>query len=255
MEAFLPRALIAERREVGLAVSRIVQYIAEEIGVPAMQRWDLASNAKAWSSNNTPQRQRELPYLAGNLPVIPHSPSPRYILYGRIPGEIDQLIADAAPDLHVNAPAPLVAPPASIPPSGPHIAAPVPSAMASASNMRDDGEECEEVQMLSPKGKEHIRISYSSADPYTSDDLLALVESHYDSDGDLVPDAPRTSRGKQRADYHAEANEDLADVLAALQARIEELEDIKTAQELEIMGLRSALKGSAAGMSLSSSRP
>lgn len=264
MEVFFPKALIAERPEVGVAFARIVQYFAEHVGVPAMQRWDQASNSASWPGSHTPRGPS--PYRAGNQPVIPRSPSPRCIWYGRIPGELESLIAEFAPANLIIPPPPLVEgalaggnPPApTTPPNEILTVAPQPGRVPPRDGTPQPravaDNEYEEIRMLSPVGKEHIRLSYSSKDPYTPDDLLAFAEAHYDSDGLIKTDTPSKARGKQRARCSNNGDDDdvavdLADIVAALQARIEELEEINGKQELEIVGLRSALIGSVAGTS------
>ncbi|KAI0684968.1 hypothetical protein C8T65DRAFT_748367 [Cerioporus squamosus] len=266
MEAFLPRPLIVERPEVGIALSRIAQHFAEHVGVPAMERWDRASNSSAWQAGHTPRRTSV--YRGGNQPIIPRSASPRYVLYGRIPGELEQRIAQEAPALLINVPPPIVTPVATggtaaaplvaTQPRGDDTAPVLPPAPSSRTSVQPPSRRDRPVtpdaslvdperQTLSPEGREHIRLAYSASDPYTSDKLLEMVAAHYDDEGNIVPDTPRKNRGKSRARDADMLADDVADVLAALQCRIDELEHIKASQELEIVGLRSALRGLVAG--------
>lgn len=270
MEAHLPKPLMAENPVVAIAVARMAQYFAENIGVHAMLRWDHANNTVTWPVNVNTQ-PGGAPYRAANQSLIPRGSVPRCVIYGRIPGEIEELIASFASAHLVVAPSSLIAPPQGATNPAPHLApagfpaVPTPGSATRRSHhtvsrpvtpepkrrVGNDGVlgGREQVEMLSPKGKEHIRVAYSPGDPYTRDDLLALVEAHYDSDGDIIP-SPRKSHGKQRA----RNDEDLSHVVAALQARIMELENIQCTQELEIAGLRRALTNSIAGMSHENAR-
>ncbi len=261
MEVFLPRALMTERPDVEVAISRIIQYFAEHVAVPSMERWDLANKASTWNVNRAPRTPRAPVYRAAKQGIIPPSDSPRYIFYGRHRGDLEELIAsdprtaqfalsppigvlptvaDAAPHTSFPVAAPRTQPPLTAPVAtrpGPAVHGPAP---VTPGNAVEEGDWDVMDGYISPVGKEHIKLAYSPSDPYTQQDLIALADAHYDSQGNVKASTSRSAHGKQRA-AAGDDDADLSDVLAALQSRIAELEDVNVSQEEEIVNLRAAL--------------
>ncbi|RPD52387.1 hypothetical protein L226DRAFT_576896 [Lentinus tigrinus ALCF2SS1-7] len=222
LDVCLPSTLITERPEVGIACARMIQYFAEQVAVPAMERWDLASNTAGWPANYTPQRVS--PYRARNQPVMPRLNKPQGMFYGRVPGELEPLIVAYAADNLITIP-PLLGgapPPASS--ASTELAAPLPmptqpkSERAVTPSLRARGDS-RYVQEMSPQAPD-------------------------ESDGETHSVSPKV-RGKQRAQDKNPT--DLTDLILALQARINKLKAINSSQELEIVGLQSLLKSTLGG--------
>ncbi|RDX41768.1 hypothetical protein OH76DRAFT_1422923 [Lentinus brumalis] len=272
MEVILPKVLMDERPEVGVALSRLIQYFAEHVAVPAMNRWDDANHTATWPTvapNVTPgERGRD-------QPLVPQGLTPHHIIYGRDPDELDMLIAalhhTTAPP-PIPGPAPVPVPPPALPTPVP-VTAPVVAMLAAGSQPQaadphaggsgiDDWVfEGEDPGFISPVDKPYIKLKHGPDDPYTADELLAFQEAHYDSQGELK------GKGKERDDgnharvaatiaalrnriieleeINASNNLDgthLAEVAAGLSERVAELEEARQTQEAEILGLRAALK-------------
>ncbi|RPD53304.1 hypothetical protein L226DRAFT_576386 [Lentinus tigrinus ALCF2SS1-7] len=163
VEAFLPRALMIERPDVTITLSRITQYYAKYVAVPGMERWDIVNNSASWTVNRVGVF-RPSAYRAFNQPIMPDSPSPRYTIYGHRPGELEQLIGQQQATSY----------PAPPPPQG-----------------------AAKTQVLSLPDKEHIKLSYSVDDPYMAEELLAFAKAHYESTlGTDMPPPSSRSAGK-----------------------------------------------------------
>ncbi|TFK80110.1 hypothetical protein K466DRAFT_605605 [Polyporus arcularius HHB13444] len=266
MEVYMPLTLVNEHAETGVAVSYMVQYFAQHIAVPAMRRWDAATNIAAWRDPVPAENTRaQLP----TQPILPSSTTPRCTIYGREPGELDGLVASlynppATPGAVGTLPDPTQAPGADVVPAAANVVpapanvvpapanvvpAPanvVPATQPQAGAASGDGEG-EVFTIISPPGKPHIRLSHSSSDTFSPDELFEFVDAHYNSDGELKADTSSKTRGKRPARVGTDNDlADLNEVIVALQTRIEELEDTNVNQEMEILGLRSALKVAAA---------
>ncbi|RDX41192.1 hypothetical protein OH76DRAFT_1489685 [Lentinus brumalis] len=254
MEVLLPKVLLEERPAVGFALSHIVQYFAEHVAVPAMLRFDDAANTSAWPNAGAPAPPSE---RGLNQPVIPISNSPRYVFYGRPPGDLDAIISQQVhghPPLPPPIPAPIPAltpaPTAPPPTQTPPAAAPAAPAAASThvAQAEDDDdwvveEDGEERKMVSPRGKPRIKLALSSRDPYSAEELRAWGEANYnDVDDEQEPDGARSAKGKQRQ-RDSPRDPRLAAKLGALQLRIGELESIKVAHELESAHLAETVAG------------
>ncbi|RDX44105.1 hypothetical protein OH76DRAFT_1487324 [Lentinus brumalis] len=226
MEVYLPKPLMT-RPEVAIALSYMVQYFAERIAVPAMERWDAASDINSWGSTATAQ-----PYVdrGADMPIIPPSTTPHHVFYGRVPGQLEQLIA-ANYNIAQPAPPSVATATTSDTQADPEHAPGVPAMPTDDKGKGRATEDGEIIRMVSPDGKPHIKLAHSSLDPYTPEDLVAFAEAHYDSQGRLKTGA---SEDEVR---------ELRDMVAALQARIFDLEEQNTAQEIQILGLRAALNG------------
>ncbi|PIL33486.1 hypothetical protein GSI_04109 [Ganoderma sinense ZZ0214-1] len=97
MDVFLP-TILQEQPRTGIVFARMVQYFAEEIGLPAVQR---AHKAK-------PTKHQRLPIGAASAaspgdiqPLIPPSETPWHKFYGRDSGVLERLIAEQASGLGI----------------------------------------------------------------------------------------------------------------------------------------------------------
>ena len=87
MDVFLSISL---RNQIGMdaTLSRMVQRFAEEVGFPAMQRFDRAKSFGRKAPVTTTVAPRK-----DSQPLIPPSDTTWYTFYGRAPGALDQLIS------------------------------------------------------------------------------------------------------------------------------------------------------------------
>ncbi len=270
MDVILPKILMEERPDVGVALSRIIQYFAEHVAVPAMTRWDDANHTASWPA---PAPRVALGERGTNQLVVPQGLTPRHVIYGRIPGELEDLIATlqhgavllAPPAIGGPAVVVLPAPPPTVPPTAPPTAPP-PAVQAAPVVIAEE----DDLGFVSPPNKPYIKLKHAPDDPYSAEELLAFAEAHYDSDGEPKGKGKGKARDRGHLDHVSVAAavpalqnrimelEDinaakeadriqLVEVVANLSERVAELDDVRETQQAEILGLRAALRNALSG--------
>ena len=256
MEVLLPKVHVEESPAVAHAVSRIVQHFAEQVGVYAMRRFDDAANTAAW-----PKSGAVAPLNPCIQPIIPPSCTPRYTFYGRVPGELDDLIGSLVPG---GTPiVPLIAAPVQPSTDPSHVRAalgrstvtsPTPSASPAhpgllttrtpsrTARRQDAPEASTDIGALvhdgkgqgyvSSRGKPHIRVAHSPDEPYSAEEVIVWAEANYHSDDDHRLDIVR----KGIVHYHNQRNPTKAShalAIDTLQRHVLELEHLHAEAEAQ----------------------
>ena len=97
LHVFVPWVLAHERDNVRIATARMIQYFAEQVAVPAMQRWGRAKGLQLAPAPANPTRRND------SASVLPPLTRPTLDMYARLPGELEALIAQLG-----NVPGPIV---------------------------------------------------------------------------------------------------------------------------------------------------
>ena len=205
MDVFLPVLHLRDQPRMDIALARMVQLFAEEVGLPALQHYD-----EVKPSGRKSKVVASIPPRADTQPLIPPSDTTWHTFYGREPGALEQLISrqiaatGAMPQIVSTTPRPLSSPPS------PTVFSPAPS----TANM--------------PRGALEANSS-----PWTAEDLKYYAVRLKGCD-----EAGRRAIIEQVSIHLT----DIFAVIRDLERRVEDLELIKAMQTSEIEGLREAFR-------------
>lgn len=239
LDTFLPIVLLRENPALEPVFARIVQYVAEQVGLPIMQRWDRAKELHEGGARHNATQARHHSNRSANRPLVPPSTTPFRIFYGRTPGTIEPLIASLAGPV---AP-PLIAPSAAAPPTTPTLPSspdpPMSPAPSHASPARRSVHRSAPGGFISPEGKRHIKVEYNEgSEPWTREDVLAAAEN-MEPEMTQPPGAPF---GYPPRIPFLNRRRHPSSVISELEARIKELQGIIGAQSDELDRLYALLE-------------
>ncbi|KAI1785813.1 hypothetical protein LXA43DRAFT_1065551 [Ganoderma leucocontextum] len=216
MDVFLPSMLLREQPRTCIVFARMVQYFAEEVGLPTMRAMDKANPPRSKLKGVQTVAAVAVPCV-DTQPLIPPSETPWHTFYGRDPGVLERLIAeriavvDAVPEIPSMTLRPSLQPLVS---EG--VTLPAPSSSAAVFGKR----KCRERE------------------PWTAADIKHYAK-HFEGCGEH-DDAGRRAIAEQISTRLP----DVFGVIADLERRVEDLAAIKQIQLVEIESLRQALQES-----------
>lgn len=234
VETFLPTVLLREKSSLRAVCAQLVQYFAQYVATPAMERWDRVKGVHAVG----PLDDVGIPCASLNgghaLPLIPASASPRHQFYGRRAGVVDFLIAAEGLDPLPPPTPPLVTPTSPVP--SPYMMPP-----AQAPFVKQDPEDvafCQRTTKLESLGKPSS-IHSADDDSWTEDDATVWMNLPIP---EIAPSdsASRRVSGSDSGVRHEVTSVELGadEIVSDLLFRIQELERVATLREAEIVRLR-----------------
>ena len=93
LDVFLPYTLLREQPALRAVFAHLVQYFAQYVATAAMDRWDYAKGVHVSGPVDDAGHHRSSLNGGHTQPLIPASPTPRHLFYGRGAGAVDLLVA------------------------------------------------------------------------------------------------------------------------------------------------------------------
>ncbi|PIL26613.1 hypothetical protein GSI_11307 [Ganoderma sinense ZZ0214-1] len=230
-DVFLPITILRDHSALNIIMARIVQYLAEEVSVPVMERWDRAKNLHRGRALYDSSKLRQPSNRTVSEELIPRSLTPFHVFPGRAPGALEDIIARFLSSI----PPPTNPPSATAAASAATTQTTVLSAASVTPNANTPSTPLSSPRVfvppntpcvpkyISPENKPHIKLEYDSAnDPWTAEDLAVMVDN--------------LDNMRLRDTAESPASE-----LDELRRRVAELESIVTSQVKEIEHLHALL--------------